>query len=460
MNKNLLNLVWALFKKAEEFLTITESKKILINSLHRARNEVLFEGLPSAKIIKKINQGLGKILLNLIEFVQNDNNYPGISVKNPGKITIYNNPKDEDRWRVDTDTRQFTTLGRYIKRKFLPNTDKIIKYRDGYYNVSEILSDDVIDLFVKEFDAIVAAYLGLLDKDISGISGSDVVDTYEKFQGDTGSCMTGEGCYKMQLLANNPDKVSLLNLNNEARALLWTADDGTRILDRVYPAGTKYTIRFKKWAKKNGYVWRDDLEGAPDDSKSVPLSDGSNPIITLNAKGVRDFPYLDTFRYGFFDGDDLVLSNYIDLGSLSFKNDDGSYAKGEECVHCGNSYDEDSMEYIDSAGYLCEDCLDSYYSKCDDCYNYFMDEDLISPSNTSRMFCEDCLDSNTFVCENCNERITNNDRSYALGDDYCLECVEDMEQCVNCDKPLPNGGVDKDGETYCDDCFEDIEEND
>lgn len=106
-----------------------------------------------------------------------------------------------------------------------------------------------------------------------------------------GSCMRFENCQDFFNVYMEPENgVKMLILTNSSgqlvcRALLWTLDDGTKYMDRIY--GQDHTIKaFIKWGEENDYT--------------LFYNNGWNNkklSVTLKVDLAKSFPYMDTFRY-------------------------------------------------------------------------------------------------------------------------------------------------------------------
>ena len=132
--------------------------------------------------------------------------------------------------------RVITTLGRYVRRQFQITID--------------VLPDTALDDFTNKANAYLK-----LEKDRDAfkvLSGTDIMDYYRDHTG-FGSCMEGANYYRVEIYALNPERVQLLTYKNDGRALIWTCDDGTKYMDRIY-GNNKVNALLELWAKDNGYV--------------------------------------------------------------------------------------------------------------------------------------------------------------------------------------------------------------
>jgi len=252
------------------------------------------------------------IISSLIDKIRNDEGgfFLSLSLDDPNKVSYVKkeNDKYNDKIRVKT------TLQRFVRRQLdvqpLDISDAVL---DRFATLTMLFLDDSLDDKVKIYTGIKIAEF---------YTGTNIK-----------SCMTG-GCnsYKTSLYEANPDKVGLAIFNNEVRALIWRCDDGNVVLDRAYPSGHWGISFIRAWAKKKGFLIRNNADSVSD-GKTNGISDGKNHIVTLKHEGI--FPYMDTFKYGIFIGDRIMLSNNQNFGSVVLTNTDGLYYNREVCCACG-----------------------------------------------------------------------------------------------------------------------------
>ena len=101
-----------------------------------------------------------------------------------------------------------------------------------------------------------------------------------------------------------------------SRAILWTTDDGTKLLDRIYQTHDGDVDKFKLFAKKNNW-WYKQRQSYRE--KDTWVSNGGerltkNFIIQVqHFEDITHFPYIDTFTFGFEDDDgDCYLTNSME----------------------------------------------------------------------------------------------------------------------------------------------------
>ena len=114
-----------------------------------------------------------------------------------------------------------------------------------------------------------------------------------------------------------------------------------------------------------------------------------------------------------------------DCGGNDWVHCDSCREGGYYCEYCGEYHSEEYMIYVESTGeYVCDDCLENYFSCCEHCGEYYRDEDIIHVESTNDYVCEDCLHDNYTYCEYCDE--------WHSHDDTVLVESTDEYVCENC----------------------------
>ena len=123
----------------------------------------------------------------------------------------------------------------------------------------------------------------------------------------------------LKIYCENPDKIKMLILFEDAksdkiigRSLLWDLGN-YKIMDRIYTCNdNEYTIHFKNWASKNGYLHKSDqnwystlfFENENQEKQEIKIE------VELKNYNYSKYPYLDTFK--FLNMNTGTLKNYID----------------------------------------------------------------------------------------------------------------------------------------------------
>lgn len=126
-----------------------------------------------------------------------------------------------------------------------------------------------------------------------------------------------------------------------------------------------------------------------------------------------------------------------------------------QCNGCGCEISEDDAIYIDGEAY-CRDCVDY----CDCCEEYHRSESTWIEDRHIYV-CEHCLNEYYSCCEWCNRYYDMDDMHYVEGEgDVCPDCFEEhFCECESCNTNVRRSNAQRIGRYYyCDDCAEDVEE--
>lgn len=208
------------------------------------------------------------------------------------------------------------------------------------------------DVIIDELSKKIHTYLlnGKFEEDsnkmemvLEEVTGDDIIFWYneknyvdkEKFSDSEGSlhssCMRYDSCSSyFDIYTMNPDQVSLLVYYDDndkklfGRAIIWTNEDGDRVMDTIYSANTTTRNLFKEYREKN--------------------CKGNFNNINLDYIEFDEYPYLDTFNYV-----------NIDTNNVS-KNDNGGKVASSTSgyLDINGHWSEYENEYIpdDEATYL------------------------------------------------------------------------------------------------------------
>ena len=99
------------------------------------------------------------------------------------------------------------------------------------------------------------------------------------------------------------------------------------------------------------------------------------------------------------------------------------------CEECGKTFTEDCAIYIEGKEiYVCEDCAEENYYKCDFCGRYTdYDHAIFSQDYPQTCICHDCYDSGSYeICASCGAIVctdTNDFGTYTDNGYYCADCT-------------------------------------
>lgn len=268
-----------------------------------------------------------------------------------------------------TNRRTRTTLSRYMRRRLGLSPD--------------IFPDAVMQNFAR---SIFARMHDNVHDRIKIVQGQELMNAYREGLGGH-TCMTGTAAIHETLLATNPSKAQLalykLAPGRYARAILWTCDDGTKVLDRIYPNDGAHVHVFHRWASENEIAYRR-LNGAATGMSRILLVPDANKEVTLNM-ACGTFPYMDTFRWGIpnYETNTITLTNQWNEHHLYQLNTTSGEAQKHgrffvRCAKCQTLIQNTSRSvadviYFDSdwnethTDKLCLGCAEEYTTQCSWC---------------------------------------------------------------------------------------------
>lgn len=529
----LFNLINSFTKIAAEQYTEDELavyKTIYKNSLLKMTDETVFyfNNLPTrmADLVSN-NVKLSLVFEKLVAYIYNTlSNKSAIIDKKDYKIivngkniySIYqllNKEINDYKQTIDGQlfiNRAFVDFDKLSEQEYLKTKNKLLETgRD--FKINKLTKDGFFNEFIHSFGSIwlsiVKDELNALNiessEDYSAYTGKNVTNQYDEIENWSHSCMTGDKSIYTELYAKNPDKVKLI-VYKSLRFLLWKADDGTVIVDRIYPNNHSLISTIHRWAMKNGFIYRKSQEAG-----DIWLSDNSKRKITVNIKDLEAFPYLDTFRY--FDYENMAkgfieLRNYRNSkNDCELTADDGEYFYNgkwhslqepepkEYCIRCGVEVDDDDTANIDGKIY-CSNCYFTHFFTCESCQEVY-DRKFALKANEDdedELYCEYCFKD--FVkCPGCNKldkkrnmvlvglnykNILSNEEDKAAKSYYCKTCAKtkndelkknklNFRTCYSCYKDYYSDDVryvvnanefDEPYDFICKQCLEDNDEDD
>lgn len=249
--------------------TLTKEEVNKINIHNRYKNSDQYKIIKRAdagdgyknkyQIIHMENLNDGSQFLNLLDITFDDNNIQ----------PCYENMKGSD-----------LKIGRFLRRVL---SEKQASSKDIEDIVNAYKSHN---LYVKNMTDYIKVVEG---EDIKKWYDEDKYAPNQSILND--SCMRYKKCQEYFDIYMEPENgvkmVILTDTNNRlvARALLWTLDDGTKYMDRIY--GKDHVIKtFIKWGEDNGYT------------QFFNNNKGEQKLnVTLKINFEKYIPYLDTFRF-------------------------------------------------------------------------------------------------------------------------------------------------------------------
>ena len=308
-------------------------------------------------------------------------------------------------------------------------------------------NDSEIEEFVYKYRAEIGKLQNVLER-FRIVSGTDIrkayhYESYEEQFGSLGnSCMRYDGCQDFfGIYVDNQETCSLVVLDSEkeegkicGRALLWTDNEGRRIMDRIYVNRQQDEELFKQFAQKNGFLHKasQNMEENPfisPEGKTVQIS----AIIRVRGYFYK-YPYMDTFKYYKDAGESSYLTN--DPGNRhDYTLTDTGGGNGDECEMCGGEGRTECPECYGRGSHRCENCDGHGEIDCDSCGGAReMDCDACDGSgeDADGNECGDCEGSGVHTCDECGGKPIE-----------CGDCDSGSIECEFC------GG---DGEVDCPEC--------
>lgn len=197
---------------------------------------------------------------------------------------------------------------------------------------------------------------------------------------------------KLDFYVINSNKVSIVITTAFVRAILWTCDDGTKILDKIYPRDKKDILL--DWAQKNKIIAAD-ISGI--DIKPYKIT-------MKYTYGPSKIPYQDTFKYGEIQNLELnkcntiILSADSDFGNVLLDSNVGALNRPGICDICKINSEKTIITSIFNKKY-CPACLKVRFRKCNHCndYNYINENSFIEPLTDNKDF----IINGGFICSTC-----------------------------------------------------------
>jgi hypothetical protein len=259
-------------------------------------------------------------------------------------LAFFNSGKIKDDANVDyvdydKKNEKLLTLGYKDRegntKEKLVKINKLLSYLGG--DTSNIKGYDLENLINHMKQSDTSNMKLVTGEDILKVYHCDNYDDEGEPNEGMGSCMRHEHAQKyLGIYTDNPNQVACLALINpengkiKGRALIWTLDDGSKSMDRIYTVNSEYDSNFNTYAEEHG------------------ISKGKGGEITLENGGEYDYyPYMDT--YEFYDVEEGKLSDTImDVDNLKLQDTSGmgNQAGDYSEVH-GESIPEDESVYIE-----------------------------------------------------------------------------------------------------------------
>jgi len=390
--------------------------------------------------------------------------------------------------KPSVDANFLLTVHEVGKGKY--DTNKIGKVLNTIFPDMDVVGDKTVTKMIEE----IKEYIRNSDNYDFEVH-KNISDWYIKLHQEIGlsSCVTNEDKIDSGFTKNalkpfdEDDRVSIVIIKNKdtgeliGRALLWDLagelnDFDNLYLDRTYPSANLIVHNaFAKWAKSNGYLYRESISHRDYTLISGGDNDGGNTYIYFDTgKKIEELevmPYMDTFRFGFFDEhtEKLILTNDSDEATYTFDKAKGVFFNKNKdtfiCHACRREYSQEIMLTGLNDEYYCEDCWHDAFVYCEHCNELIWAEDCYWVDD--QCLCEDCYNEKYISCEYCGEHVEKENvfeikTSHGLVYSCKRCCIENAYKCQFCDiyfyntiprYVVPNKSVIISNPNCCDACF-------
>jgi len=374
-------------------------------------NEIQSNRLKLYRLLRKFSneKAIAKdivVIDKVLKALKDDKSKHFVSFSKDGHITYAANKEA----KLDKEKRISTTIGRYFRRNLqITGTE----FNDtSLARFTEFMTEKMIDAKDK----------------VKILTGKDLKRFYvEVAPVKCSSCMVGNNnADKISFFADNPERIALaVSDDHSTRALIFTGDNGKRIMSRIY--GRKY-VEMKAWATKNKILVRESL---PHASKAL-----KNFRVTVNYKQ-RIFPSVDNFGYAMIDSLDrkkkqgtIILSADTSFGNITLHSGAGGYTEVPMCVSCNKNLRGDYNYHNIKGKQYCNKCVVKLYAVCHCCNVFTKKTQLITVENkilsalNIKKVCKMCFDNKQ--CENLTCTICKKFFNRA----NCIQSSRDYDKCI------------------------------
>ena len=127
------------------------------------------------------------------------------------------------------------------------------------------------------------------------------------------------------------------------------------------------------------------------------------------------------------------------------------------CPICGEIVIIDDVYMFHDGEYYHNECFNENFTFCDDCMEYYPNDEITYLENYNKSVCDNCLDNYYYRCHECDEYIHTDDTYWGADDrPYCEECYSNIFiSCDDCGDTIDRDDAyyDEDGHAYCEYCY-------
>jgi len=334
-----------------------------VEFITEARGDVKCPAILSESFIKKcqsIDSPISKALINmdrkLSSYTFIDDNLDGETIQYSESERVLDVLKKKYVSSVNFDPQKYLSLISNPEPDSQFWLSNRVDVRVGRF-VRRFLGEEFTDSQIEDFVNKWKSSFETKGEKFEFRTGNGIVEAYDttNYHGEEGynplwnSCMNNRtDLVDFYLYVEDLEMVVLVDSEDKimGRALLWTDNEGRKLLDRVYYIYDKDYYKFINLAKENGWYY-----------KKRNISGGSTWIlngieqkvhskIKYPVESISDlFPYVDSFYY--LDDKNGFLMNYEPSGSYYVLNDtDGQYEYYSGVYDVYGNRVEDEDEYI------------------------------------------------------------------------------------------------------------------
>jgi len=365
-----------------------------------------------------------KVIEHIIDTIENDKNNHYLATSRDDRENMVSFAISS-KFKYDDEKRVKTTLDKYIRRQL------------------NINYSDISDYNLERFCKSVMMLSNGNTKNIIVYNGKNLKEYFRSIKIDVKNISNKE----ILFYTANEKKVAWVVASNFARALLWTCDDGTKLLDVIYP---KNKICYKSiidWANKNNikHVY------------NMTTFELNKLRISMKCRFFNEIPPQDTFKYAEFDknlGEQIIISADPNFGNLNICAKYKPYYKELPCNLCKTLSSSNCILSKIEDDWCCSDCIKKNFKFCNCCNKYkssfevgYQEEGYSKYKNDRRFsifsnwICDYCIGNSAFfkkcyVCNTYHHEMcmakTNIDCKSKL---VCKSCVkESIDKCSKCFK--------------------------
>jgi hypothetical protein len=374
-------------KKGDKCARVPDKKMILSERFRKVLNDI--QSMKQSNISRRLLELETSGKLFDISYLDCDSEGENVSYLQSGRIDRLKKEEKpfEEYWTTKMRIQQ--KIGRFIKQ--LSDGKAIPKF-----------SDESIQTFAKKFKAVLKESAEEINFEV--VEGDDIVYWYDcrNYENDNGtlggSCMSGpEAGRYLSVYKNNPNQCKLLILKSsegqkiKGRALVWKLSEPKDkiFMDRVYCNDDDDEIMFCNYAKKQGWLFKDEQKYGG--THIIVPGEGSKEVdleVKLENTKFNLYPYVDTLRYFYPDLKMMASHNDEDSPYYTLTDTEGHYeewrGEGEEDPMVYDAYNK--QEIPESRATWCR--YDNNYCATEDAIRLSYNNEYAFPDSPNVVYSE------------------------------------------------------------------------